>query len=80
MPHWWRNELGRIVVDISDESSVAVVTADWASVVIKEVDSAAARGSVIEAANAAYVDLERITAKTVVRILKNNFFFEMIIN
>ena len=75
MPHWWRNELGRVVVDISDESFVAIRTGDVDAVVIKEVDSAAARGGVSEAANAAYVNLERITAKTVVRILKNNLFF-----
>ena len=75
MPDGWGNELGRVVVDISDESFVTISTADIDAVIIKEVDSAAARGGVSEAANAAYVNLERITAKTVVRILKNNLFF-----
>ena len=63
VPNWWRGELGRAVVDISDLSFVSKATAKRASIISSKSDSAAAAVGVVEAGDAAQIDLEGVTSK-----------------
>ena len=71
VPHRWRNELGRVVVDISDEGFVRIVTAlNHGAIVGGEVNSAATTAGMSEATDAADIDLESETAKAELRNLR----------
>ena len=80
VPNWWRGELGRAVGDISDLSSVSIPTAECISAIVGEGDSAATAVGVIETADAANIDLEGVTSKTEVRVLKKEYKNEFKMN
>ena len=70
VPNWWRGELGRAVVDISDLSFVSKATAKCASIITCKSDSAATAVGVVEAGDAPQIDLEGVTSKAEMWILK----------
>lgn len=70
VPHRWRNELGRVVVDITDEGFVRIATAFHGAIVHGEINSAATGAGVSKAADTGDIDLERETAKAKLRVLR----------
>ena len=70
VPNWWRSELGRAVVHVSDHSLVTVGTTESTTAIVREGDGAAAVEGMVEAADTADIDLEGVTSKAKMRAYK----------
>jgi len=71
VPHRRRNELRRVIVDVSNEGFVSISTsARGGTIIVGERNCAATAGGVIKAANSADVDVESVTAKAIMCSLK----------
>jgi hypothetical protein len=68
VPHRWRNELRRVVVDVSDEGFVRIRAAFRGAIVHGEANSAASVAGVSEAVDVVDIDLESETAKAELRV------------
>ena len=69
VPNWWRSELGRAVVHVSDVSLVTVTTTESTTAIVREGDGAAAGVGMIEAADTLQQNLFLLLASTLEKLL-----------